>query len=119
MVLCNLKPANMRGVKSHAMVMCATGIQSDGTEKTELLVPPAECQPGDLVTFEGYERNPDSQLNPKKKIFEKVQPGFFINDTDPVARYREDEAAVGAAWRVVGRGEETIRSATVLNALIK
>ena len=53
----------MRGVTSQAMVMCS------GHEKLfEVLDPPEGCVPGDRVTFEGYPGDPDSQLNPKKKV---------------------------------------------------
>jgi len=44
-LLCNLKPAKMRGVTSEAMVMCAVT-----PEKTEILSPPAGAVPGDLVS---------------------------------------------------------------------
>lgn len=47
-LLCNLKPAKMRGVTSEAMVMCAST-----PEKVEILIPPAGVMPGDLVDFEG------------------------------------------------------------------
>ncbi|ORZ36175.1 hypothetical protein BCR44DRAFT_157358 [Catenaria anguillulae PL171] len=77
-VLCNLKPVKMRGIMSHAMVMCATG--ADG--KVEVLSPPEGSKPGDLIAYEGIEggAGPDAQLNPKKKVFESIQPGLFTND---------------------------------------
>ncbi|DBA80051.1 hypothetical protein WJX79_001269 [Trebouxia sp. C0005] len=70
-LVCNLKPANMRGVKSHAMVLAATSL--DGLQ-VELVEPPVDSAPGDRVTVQGYEEEPDEQLNPKKKIFEQVTP---------------------------------------------
>ncbi|KAI0034631.1 nucleic acid-binding protein [Vararia minispora EC-137] len=77
--VCNLKPANMRGVKSFAMVLCATS--KDGKEAgIEVIDPPPNSKPGDRVYFEGAEfegKVPLSQLNPKKKIFEAIQPGFI------------------------------------------
>jgi len=85
--VCNLKPANMRGVKSFAMVLCATS--KDGKEAgIELIQPPPNSKPGDRVYFEGpgFENaTPLSQLNPKKKIFETVQPGFITLDTKEAA----------------------------------
>ncbi|KAI8848751.1 tRNA synthetases class I, catalytic domain-containing protein [Chytridium lagenaria] len=77
LVLKNLKPAAMRGVKSHAMVLCASN--SDHT-KVEFLIPPAGSKPGDRVFFKGHEGTPDEQLNPKKKIFETLQPDFITRD---------------------------------------
>ena len=65
----------MRGVKSFAMVLCAT--HPDGKEAgIEIVNPPEGSKPGDRVFFEGFEdKQPLSQLNPKKKIFETIQPG--------------------------------------------
>ncbi|KAJ7863130.1 hypothetical protein B0H14DRAFT_2739394 [Mycena olivaceomarginata] len=84
---CNLKPANMRGVKSFAMVLCATSKEGkDGG--IELIQPPANAKPGDRVYFEGAEfadATPLAQLNPKKKIFETIQPGFITLDSKEAA----------------------------------
>lgn len=66
----------MRGVLSEAMVMCAST-----PEKVEVLSPPEGSQPGDLIECEGYTRQPDAQMNPKKKIFETVAPDLKTNDT--------------------------------------
>ncbi|KAF9783319.1 hypothetical protein BJ322DRAFT_1070150 [Thelephora terrestris] len=85
--VCNLKPASMRGVKSFAMVLCATS--KDGKEGgIELVKPPENSKIGDKVYFEGpdYENaTPLSQLNPKKKIFETIQPSFTTLDTREAA----------------------------------
>jgi methionine--tRNA ligase beta chain len=50
-LLCNLKPAKMRGIESQAMVLCATS--TDGNT-VELVEPHASSKPGDVVTFEGF-----------------------------------------------------------------
>ncbi|KAF5360924.1 hypothetical protein D9756_004797 [Leucocoprinus leucothites] len=85
--VCNLKPANMRGVKSFAMVLCATS--KEGKEGgIELIQPPPGSKPGERVYFEGSEfesATPLSQLNPKKKIFETIQPGFITLETKEAA----------------------------------
>ncbi|KZT12021.1 nucleic acid-binding protein [Laetiporus sulphureus 93-53] len=85
--VCNLKPANMRGVKSFAMVLCATS--KDGKEGgIELIQPPPNSKPGERVYFEGPDfenATPLPQLNPKKKIFETVQPGFVTLETREAA----------------------------------
>jgi len=85
--ICNLKPASMRGVKSFAMVLAATS--KEGKEGgVELIQPPPGSKPGERVYFEGpeYENaQPVSQLNPKKKIFETIQPGFTTLDTREAA----------------------------------
>jgi len=73
-VLCNLKPVKMRGITSEAMVMCASSEQS-----VETIIPPENSAPGDLVHCEGYTRQPDPVMNPKKKIFETVAPDLNTN----------------------------------------
>ncbi|OCB89904.1 hypothetical protein A7U60_g2933 [Sanghuangporus baumii] len=85
--VCNLKPANMRGIKSFAMLLCATS--KDGKEAgIELVQPPLGSKPGDRVYFEGEKfenATPLSQLNPKKKIFETIQPGFTTLESKEAA----------------------------------
>ncbi|KAI5450691.1 G4 quadruplex nucleic acid binding protein [Naganishia albida] len=82
-VVCNLKPVTMRGVKSFAMLLCATA--AEGKEGgIEFVRPPAGSKPGERIYFEGekYENaQPEPLLNPKKKVFETVQPGFITLDT--------------------------------------
>ncbi|KAL5285930.1 AIMP1 family protein [Megaselia abdita] len=97
-VLCNLKPAKMRGILSEAMVMCAST-----PEKVEVLSPPAGSAPGDHVHCEGYERNPDAQLNPKKKVFETCAPDLKTNDS-LIACFK------GAALNVPGKGNVVAQS---------
>jgi aminoacyl tRNA synthase complex-interacting multifunctional protein 1 len=86
-VVCNLKPANMRGIKSFAMVLCASSKEGKDAG-IEFVEPPEGSQPGDRVYFEGeqYENEaPVSQLNPKKKIFETIQPNFTTLDNRDAA----------------------------------
>lgn len=99
-LLCNLKPAKMRGVLSQAMVMCAST-----PDKVEILDPPAGAQPGDHVHVEGYARNPDPVLNPKHKVFETVAPDLKT-DTNRIATYK------GIALHVPGKGNVTAPSLT-------
>lgn len=104
-LLCNLKPAKMRGVTSEAMVMCAST-----PEKVEILSPPEGAQPGDLIQIEGYVRNPDAVLNPKKKIFETVAPDLKTNDAK-IATYK------GIPWTVEKKG--AVVTETLANVNIK
>lgn len=104
-LLCNLKPAKMRGVTSEAMVMCAST-----PDKVEILAPPEGSQPGDVVECEGYPRNPDSILNPKKKIFETCAPDLRT-DGSKVATYK------GIPLKVSGKG--VILAQTLANVQIK
>lgn len=95
MVLCNLKPVKMRGVTSEAMVMCASS-----PDKVEVLIPPPSAIPGDLVSCEGFPREPESILNPKKKIFETCAPDLKTND-DKVACYKGSPLIVEGKGAVV------------------
>ncbi|WJX49686.1 hypothetical protein P8452_36088 [Trifolium repens] len=76
-VLSNLKPRNMRGVKSSGMLMAASDSKH---ENVELLFPPEEATPGERIWF-GSEEEKDNQPDAatpnqiqKKKIWELVQP---------------------------------------------
>lgn len=104
-VLCNLKPAKMRGVTSEAMVMCAST-----ADKVEVLSPPAGAVPGDLVHCDGYTRQPDAQLNPKKKIFETCAPDLMTN-ADLIACFK------GSPLHVPGKGN--VVSQTLKNVNVK
>ncbi|PVU94493.1 hypothetical protein BB559_002996 [Furculomyces boomerangus] len=81
--VCNLKPAAMRGIKSYAMVLCASlpNPETGASSKVEFIEPPADAKPGDRASFAGFENiEPESLLNPKKKIWEAIQPGFITSD---------------------------------------
>eukprot|EP00088_Acartia_fossae_P034184 TRINITY_DN35053_c0_g3_i1.p1 TRINITY_DN35053_c0_g3~~TRINITY_DN35053_c0_g3_i1.p1 ORF type:complete len:311 (-),score=76.91 TRINITY_DN35053_c0_g3_i1:42-944(-) len=103
-LLCNLKPSKMRGIMSEAMVMCAST-----PDKVEILSPPPGSKPGDLVQVEGFTRNPDAQLNPKKKIFEACAPDLSVNG-DKEACYK------GTKWTVNG---QPVVSQTLVNVVVK
>ncbi|KAF2129519.1 multisynthetase complex auxiliary component p43 [Dothidotthia symphoricarpi CBS 119687] len=82
--VCNLKPVTMRGVKSCAMVLAASPKVAEGEDShkgpVELVNPPADSKAGDRVFFEGWEGEPEAVLNPKKKVWEMIQPGFTTTD---------------------------------------
>ena len=103
-LMCNLKPSKMRGIMSEAMVMCAST-----PEKVEILTPPEDSAPGDLVHVDGFERKPDAQLNPKKKIFEACAPDLKVNSAK-VATYK------GVPWTVKGK---QCHSTTLVDVEIK
>lgn len=68
-VLCNLKAKKLAGYESHGMVICA---ETQDRLSAELLVPPAGSVPGDLISFEGFERKPPAALNAKKNPWDNV-----------------------------------------------
>ncbi|XP_047554605.1 aminoacyl tRNA synthase complex-interacting multifunctional protein 1-like [Lutra lutra] len=104
-LLCNLKPVKMRGIISQAMVMCASS-----PEKVEILTPPNGSVPGDRIVFDAFPGEPDKELNPKKMIWEQIQPNLFTND-ECVATYK------GAPFEVKGKG--VCRAQTMTNSGIK
>lgn len=95
-LLCNLKPAKMRGILSEAMVMCAST-----PEKVEILAPPEGAVPGDLVSVPGFEGKPDELIKPTNKknvsIFDQVAPDLKTNE-NCFATYK------GAIWEVKDKG---------------
>lgn len=104
-ILCNLKPSKIRGILSEAMVLCAFSI-----DKVEILAPPIDAIPGDKVLCEGCNSKPDTQLNPKKKIFETISDHLKTND-DLIACYK------GKALIVQGKG--FVKSQSLRNSFIK
>ena len=83
--VCNLKPVTMRGVKSAAMVLAASPRLKEGDEAThkgpvELVSPPEGAAAGERVCFDGWEGEPEGILNPKKKVWESLQPGFTTTE---------------------------------------
>lgn len=75
-VLCNLKPKKLADYMSHGMILCA---ETPDRNTAELLQPPEGSQPGDLISFEGFERRPPEALNAKKNPWDNVQPKLAIN----------------------------------------
>ncbi|XP_046403479.1 aminoacyl tRNA synthase complex-interacting multifunctional protein 1 [Ischnura elegans] len=104
-LLCNLKPAKMRGVTSEAMVLCAST-----PEKVEVLNPPPGSSPGDIVVCEGFTHRPDPVLNPKKKVWETVAADLKVNSLG-IATYK------GVPLTVSGKGE--VRSTGLTDVPIK
>ena len=108
-VLANLKPQSMRGIKSSGMVLCASL-----PDAVEPLIPTGNCQPGDRVTVEGYENDtPDNVLNTKKSdALTKMLSGFSVNNS------------LQASWEgnilfTQGGGPVCVSSDTMKNAPIK
>uniref|UniRef100_A0A665ULY3 tRNA-binding domain-containing protein n=1 Tax=Echeneis naucrates TaxID=173247 RepID=A0A665ULY3_ECHNA len=104
-VLCNQMPAEMSGVVSRAVIMCACS-----PDKVEILDPPSGALPGDRVTFQGCSGKPDKELDPENKVWEQIQPGLRT-DGHCVATYK------GAAFEVVGKG--VCKSQTLSDSEVK
>lgn len=109
-VIANLKPVTMRGIKSSAMVLCAAS-----EDKVEFVNPPPNSKPGDKLFFEDYNTVPEKQLNPKKKIFEAVQPKFSTNDKLEVTYTEEGQPPK----RLVNEKGELCHNSTIVNADVR
>lgn len=106
----NLKPVTMRGVKSCAMVLCASN-----EETVEFVSPPAGSKPGDKLFFEGYNSEPEKQLNPKKKVWETVQPGFSTTENFEVTFTAEGKEPV----KLVNAKGELCKNSSIVKADVK
>lgn len=109
-VVANLKPVSMRGVKSCAMVLCASNENT-----VEFVNPPAGSKPGEKIFFEGYNSVPEKQLNPKKKIWEAVQPGFSTTENFEVTYTAEGKEPA----RLVNEKGELCKNSTLVKADVK
>lgn len=106
-VLANLKPASMRGVKSAGMVLCASVSEPAVIEP---LQPPPGSKPGDRIMAEGYEGEADPVLNTKKSdALTKMLEGF------------RTDGSLKATWKnsVLHTSNGPVTVATLKNAPIK
>jgi tRNA-binding EMAP/Myf-like protein len=129
-VVANLKPVNMRSIKSAAMVLAASPAAEEGADPhaadrvVELVSPPEGAEAGDPVYFEGWEygegKGPEKVLNPKKKQWEAIQPGFYTSD-DLVAGFDASKSEVEGERKgdliVAGKGKCTVK--TLKGAVIR
>jgi aminoacyl tRNA synthase complex-interacting multifunctional protein 1 len=115
-LLCNLKPAKMRGIESQAMVLGSETAGADGALQVELLIPPAGSVPGDVVTVEGFAGTPDPVLAPKKKVWETLQPLFAVTADKQVAFAPQ---GLGGARHVLRSAKGLVTTATATQGKIK
>jgi len=80
-VLCNLKPAKLKGIESKGMVLCAS-VDNGDSKSVEPLVAPEGSVAGDKVHVDGFEGKPDEQLNPKKKVWDKLAVDLKTSNCD-------------------------------------
>lgn len=130
-VVANLKPVNMRSIKSAAMVLAASPKQPEGADPhaadrvVELVQPPEDSEAGDKVYFEGWPygdgKGPEKVLNPKKKQWEAIQPGFYTSE-DLIVGFdaslcEEVEGAAKGNLVVEGKGPCTVK--TLRGAIVR
>ncbi|XP_051737313.1 aminoacyl tRNA synthase complex-interacting multifunctional protein 1 isoform X1 [Ctenopharyngodon idella] len=104
-LLCNVRPVKVRGVQSQARLLCAVN-----QERMEPLTPPTGAQPGDRITFQSFPGEPEKELNPKQRIWERLLPDL-CTDAKGVATYK------GVAFEVRGKG--LCRAPSISNGGIK
>mmetsp|Transcript_10030 Transcript_10030/g.28942 ORF Transcript_10030/g.28942 Transcript_10030/m.28942 type:complete len:601 (-) Transcript_10030:420-2222(-) len=83
-VLCNLKPRAMRGIKSEGMLLCSSS--PDGT-RVAPLSPPEGAALGELVTFDGWASEPVAPGNKAGKAFDRVAEDLSVGEQG-VATFR-------------------------------
>eukprot|EP01024_Parvocaulis_polyphysoides_P073381 TRINITY_DN9440_c0_g1_i4.p1 TRINITY_DN9440_c0_g1~~TRINITY_DN9440_c0_g1_i4.p1 ORF type:complete len:398 (+),score=44.26 TRINITY_DN9440_c0_g1_i4:134-1195(+) len=85
LVITNLKPAKMRDLMSSGMVLCASN--EDHTQVVPVVVPEG-VQPGEKIQVEGYENQPDKEINnTKKKTLDKIFPNLKTS-AEGIAQYK-------------------------------
>ncbi|EFA78249.1 endothelial monocyte-activating polypeptide II precursor pro-EMAP II family protein [Heterostelium album PN500] len=82
LVLCNLKPRNLKGVKSEGMVLCASNADHTAVEFVDV---PATAQIGERVSFAEFPGEHDKVLKPE--TVEEVLKELKTN-ADRVATYK-------------------------------
>eukprot|EP00752_Nemacystus_decipiens_P008304 g7423.t1 len=116
-VMCNLKPRNLKGFKSQGMVVCAVQALEEGKEKVELVAPPAGSTIGERLSFEGLAGGPFEPVSAaqmeKKKVLEKILPELA---TDGEGTHHGDSATAGSRVPV---GDFAVRSRVVRDSAAK
>lgn len=75
-VLCNMKSSKIRGVESEGLVLSAFN-----DSKYEPLQVPNGCKPGEKIVVDSFPIPKEIvQLNPKKKVWDKIQAELKTND---------------------------------------
>ncbi|CAI5532441.1 unnamed protein product [Closterium sp. Naga37s-1] len=84
-VLTNVKPGKVRDVVSAGLVLCASNEDHTVCRPVQ---PPEGAAIGEKITFDGVDGKPEEVLNPKKKLFEKLQP-FLRTDGTGLAMFQD------------------------------
>lgn len=99
----NLKPSKMRGVKSEAMLLCADG----GDQLVEPLSPLTDYAIGEKLKFEGVDDIPEPKKRIKSSVFAEIAENLRVN-SDGLVVWRshvlkgcgvDDPAYIGAQVR--------------------
>lgn len=102
-ILCNLRPSKLRGHLSEGMIMCAKN-----GDAMEILEPPSNSQPGDLVYCENYDRTP-ADARDKKRLLESLSPDMLTND-ELIACYKGSYLYVPEKGNIITK---SLKNATI------
>ncbi|CAH0487598.1 unnamed protein product [Peronospora farinosa] len=91
LVLCNLKPRNLVGFRSHGMVLCAVVQLENENEKVVLVTPPEGAVIGERITFDGLQGEPISPAQVEKKKVLLVLGEEMKTDDKGIAKWKEHE----------------------------
>ncbi|ODV79421.1 nucleic acid-binding protein [Suhomyces tanzawaensis NRRL Y-17324] len=109
-VIANLKPVAMRGIKSMGMVLCASNEST-----VEFVNPPAGSKAGDKLFFESFDGTPEKQLNPKKKVWETCQALFSTTENFEITYTEEGKEPK----KLVNAKGEFCKNSTLVKADVK
>eukprot|EP01031_Cornospumella_fuschlensis_P030528 gene30528-36895_t len=111
LVVCNLKPRNLVGFKSHGMVLCAS---THHDREVEFVDPPASSVPGDRIVGESLAASApfSPSMVDKQKVWDTVSAGLRV-DEEQGALFWQDVRLV------VQRTQEGCVAPTLRNAPVK
>lgn len=82
----------------------------DEPREVEPLLPPENARPGEKILVENFEDGkPDDVLNPKKKVWEKLQVDFKVN-SEGVAQWQGNNLLTMAGQKIYSK---TVKSAPI------
>lgn len=89
LVLCNLKPRNLVGFRSHGMVMCAAVPLEGGKEKVVFVTPPESANIGERITFENLTGEPFTPAQVEKKKVLAALGDDMRTDDHGIAKWKD------------------------------
>ena len=110
-LLANLKPAKMRGIESQAMVLTAESLNGS----IELIIPPSNSLPGEMMSWNGISGESELLLNPKKKIWETIQPSLGLSSDCTVVFKNDSDNTIHS----LGSSKGVCRSKSITDGKIK
>ena len=82
LVVCNLKPATMRGIQSSGMLLAASKTDPNGSEVVEVVTAPDGARAGEFIQVDGFQpAMPDALLKSKtaQDCFKRVMQSLKVD----------------------------------------